>query len=67
VQVCGEKLNLKNRHCHRLDEKLSLEQINKVPNLVWICKICDNVIHRKTLPNAEKKIIKKIQKFQLKL
>lgn len=66
-KICGKKLNPKNRHCHRLDEKLTLEQINKVPNLVWICKICDNDVHSETLPNAEKKIIKKIQKFQLKL
>lgn len=66
-KICGIILNSNNRHCHRADGKLSLYEINRVPNLVWICKECDNYVHGNKLPNAEKKIITKIQKYKLKL
>ena len=66
-KICGIKLNTENRHCHRVDEKLSLDEINMVMNLVWICKECDNYVHGNELPKAEKKKIRKIQKYRLKL
>ena len=66
-KICGRTQNSENRHCHRTEEKLPVDKINKVPNLVWICKECDNYVHGSKLPNAETKIIRKIQRYQLKL
>lgn len=66
-KMCGTQLNPGNRHCHRADEKLQIEKINKVPNLVWICKECDNDVHGNDLPNAEARVNRKIQKYRLML
>lgn len=67
-RICKTKLNEKNRHCHRITDKLPLDKTNKVPNLMWICYECDYHIHGNRVPEIKNKaIIKKIQKYQLKL
>lgn len=66
-KVCGSWLNSTNRHCHRIDSKLSINQINKVSNLAWICKDCDKQVHgTKTLIGTNTKVIKKIEKYRSK-
>jgi group II intron reverse transcriptase/maturase len=35
--VCGTELINGNRHCHHKDGSLSLDEVNKVKNLVWLC------------------------------
>ena len=67
-KVCGKFLIKGNRHCHRIEGKLPIDKTNKVPNLAWLCHECDKYIHENTEPiNTESKIIKRIQKYQLKL
>jgi RNA-directed DNA polymerase len=39
-RICKTYLNQGNRICHHKDNTLSLNQINKVSNLVWKCKNC---------------------------
>ena len=67
-KICGCYLNSNNWHCHRIDESLLLNKINKVPNLAWLCKSCDKYIHGNELPlgyNTSK--IKKIERYKTKL
>lgn len=67
-KICGEQLIKGDRHCHRIDQNLPLNQINRVPNLAWICWICDDAVHGKSkIKSSDSKIIKKINKYQLKL
>lgn len=67
-RICGQMLKVENRHCHRVEEKLAVDKINKVPNLAWVCKYCDSLIHGKEIPSklALKKV-NKILKYRSKL
>jgi hypothetical protein len=56
------------RHCHRIDQSLPLEQINRVSNLAWLCWTCDNVVHGKSeIESNDSKIIKKVNRYRSKL
>lgn len=67
-KICGKVLIKDDRHCHRIEENLPIDKINKVPNLTWLCCECDNYVHEYAKPiDADKNIIKRIQKYQLKL
>ena len=67
-KICGHWLSSANRHCHRIDNKLSLNLINKVSNLAWLCKDCDKQVHgTEALVGTNTKIIKKIEKYRSKL
>lgn len=67
-KMCGCNLEIDNRHCHRVDENLSLDKINKVPNLAWLCKNCDKHIHGNELSkHFDNREIKKIEKYKAKL
>jgi RNA-directed DNA polymerase len=67
-KICGEILVEATRHCHHINEKLTSDKINKVANLAWVCKTCDEYIHGdKSLESLGQKVIEKIQKYQLKL
>ncbi|MCX4356568.1 MAG: group II intron reverse transcriptase/maturase [Oscillospiraceae bacterium] len=64
-KCCGEKLVRENRHCHHIKPKLSLDKINKVPNLAWLCKDCHRKIHGKqSIYGLSSKTVKKIIKYQ---
>lgn len=56
------------KHCHHVDNKLPMNKINKVSNLVWVCKKCHRMIHNSPIPeNTDLKIVKKIEKYRNKL
>jgi group II intron reverse transcriptase/maturase len=64
-RICGTLLEAENRECHHLNPNLSLEQINKVPNLAWLCTECHKVVHGKDIPEYyNKKQVKKIMKYR---
>jgi group II intron reverse transcriptase/maturase len=44
-KMCGEILWSENAHIHHIDPKLPLHLINRVPNLVSVCKDCHQMIH----------------------
>lgn len=68
-RCCGTDLTYRqNRHCHHVHRRLSLEKINKVPNLAWVCTGCHQRIHSFHAPvNIDEKTKKKILKFREKL
>ena len=67
-KICGHALIKDNRHCHRMHGNLPIDKINKVPNLVWLCLRCDETVHGNIIPvNADKKTIKKIERYRLNL
>lgn len=55
-----------NRYCHHKDSSLSIDKINKVPNLVWICTKCHEYIKNNYIPklfgNKEKSKLEKYLK-----
>lgn len=68
-RCCGTDLTYrKDKHCHHVNRRLSLEQINKVPNLAWVCTECHQRIHSFYAPvNVEPKTKEKILRFREKL
>lgn len=66
-KICQVRLKAENRHCHRVKENISINEINKVSNLIWVCRNCDKYIHGKEFP-IDSRINKiKIQKYRAKL
>jgi len=64
-KICGTPLEVGNRECHHLNPNLPLEQVNKVPNLAWLCSECHKVVHGKDIPShSNKKQVKKIMKYR---
>lgn len=56
------------RECHHVDPSLPLDQLNKVPNLAWVCTECHKLIHGKEIPqNTDRKVRRKILAFREKL
>jgi RNA-directed DNA polymerase len=67
-KICGSHLKPGQRHCHRIDENLPLNKLNKVPNLAWLCMNCDKYVHGNELPQGlNNSQIKKIEKYKAKL
>ena len=57
--------NTEFRNCHHVNGSLPIEQVNKVPNLAWVCPDCHKMIHNSPIPeNLNPKIVKKIQNFR---
>lgn len=68
-KCCGVSLsdNIQ-RQCHHVDNKLSMEKINKVSNLAWVCEVCHQMIHNSPIPlDTDPKTVKKIEKYRQKL
>lgn len=56
------------KHCHHVDNKLTIERINKVSNLAWLCESCHRMVHNSPIPyGTDNKTVKKIQKYREKL
>ncbi len=61
-------LHTEQRECHHVYPKLPLNQLNKVPNLAWVCTECHKQIHGKEIPQStEAKVKRKIISFRDKL
>ncbi|WP_338111680.1 group II intron reverse transcriptase [Paenibacillus aceris] len=66
-KVCGEEI-LNNLETHHVDPKLSLDLINRVPNLISTHKTCHQMIHdNKDHSNLENQTWKKISALREKL
>ena len=65
------KINLNGnieKHCHHVNNKMSIDKINKVSNLAWVCSKCHRMIHNSPIPeNTDLQTIKKIEKYRNKL
>lgn len=62
-KCCGKNLNSESLRCHHKDPQLPMDKVNKVTNLVSLCKECHIAVHGSELPNDEK-IAKKIDKLR---
>ncbi len=63
-RMCSEHLIKGNRHCLRINSSLAIEEINKVPNLIWLCTNCFDIIRDGVVPNSTNpKIKSRIIKF----
>ena len=67
-KCCGKYFdNSVIRHCHHVDNKLPPEKINKVQNLIWVCRDCHYMIHNSPIYNVDIKTERKILKYREKL
>lgn len=57
-KICGENLMDNSRQCHRINPALTLEKVNKVSNLVWICFKCSDIVHAGMIPEGTKAKVK---------
>jgi group II intron reverse transcriptase/maturase len=62
-KCCHTALKPGHRHCHHVRPWLPMEQINKVPQLAWLCASCNLLVHGTNLPN-DKATAKKITKYR---
>jgi RNA-directed DNA polymerase len=61
-------LHTEQRECHHVYPNLPLNQLNKVPNLAWVCTECHKQIHGKEIPQStEVKFKRKIISLRDKL
>jgi RNA-directed DNA polymerase len=64
-KICGDELKKNFRHCQRIDGTLTLDKINRVPNLVWFCYSCLDVVKSGIVPQGiNSKMKSKILKYQ---
>jgi group II intron reverse transcriptase/maturase len=67
-KCCETALSPGNGHCHHVNNRLPITEINKVPNLAWLCVDCHQHVHGKETPDTlPHKTKKKLQKYILKL
>ena len=67
-RCCHINLNPGHYHCHHINPKLPINQINKVQNLAWVCENCHKAIHGKAAPSyAVGQVKDKIERFQKQL
>lgn len=68
-KCCGNAFSpMLQKHCHHVKNKLPLDRINKVPNLVWLCEPCHRMVHNSPIPpELDAKTVGKIMKYREKL
>lgn len=68
-KCCGNAFSpMLQKHCHHVKNKLLLDRINKVPNLVWLCEPCHRMVHNSPIPpELDAKTVGKIMKYREKL
>ena len=67
-RCCHINLNPGHYHCHHINPKLPINQINKVQDLAWVCENCHKAIHGKAAPSyAVGQVKDKIERFQKQL
>jgi hypothetical protein len=67
-KCCGKEFSESvPKHCHHVNNQLTIERINKVPNLVWLCVPCHRMVHNSPIPpDADAKEVRKIMKYRKK-
>jgi hypothetical protein len=63
-RICGIYPSRRNIKIHHITKKLSMNEINKVKNLMTVCKYCYNRIHSKKKIDCDSEINKKILKYR---
>ena len=68
-KCCGNAFSpMLQKNCHHVKNKLPLDRINKVPNLVWLCEPCHRMVHNSPIPpELDAKTVGKIMKYREKL
>ena len=68
-KCCGNAFSpMLQKNCHHVKNKLPLDRINKVPNLVWLCETCHRMVHNSPIPpELNAKTVGKIMKYREKL
>ena len=68
-KCCGNAFSpMLQKNCHHVKNKLPLDRINKVPNLVWLCEPCHRMVHNSPIPTElNAKTVGKIMKYREKL
>lgn len=67
-KCCGQPLFAMGMHCHHVQNKLPMNEINKVMNLAWLCIACHRMVHNSPIPESiDLKVRKKIEKYRNKL
>jgi group II intron reverse transcriptase/maturase len=67
-RCCGDKLKWGDRHCHHVKPLLHIDQVNKVPNLAWVCNKCHRMIHgNEPVSGLSPKVAKKVIQFRQRL
>lgn len=52
-------------YCYHINTKLPMEKVNKVQNLIWLCRNCYRMANNGPIPpGTDEKVIKKIQKYK---
>ncbi|NMM64803.1 group II intron reverse transcriptase/maturase [Clostridium sp. P21] len=63
-RICGIYPSRQNIKIHHITKKLSINEVNKVKNLMTVCKYCYNKIHSQKEINCDSEINKKILKYR---
>lgn len=67
-KICGNNLHSGNIKIHRINQKLNIDKINKVNNLICTCRTCYSKLNNNIDINNEPiKIKEKIIKYREKL
>jgi len=67
-KCCRYWLSEKNgRYCYHVSNNLSLEEINKVQNLIWLCGRCYRMVNNGPIADGtDEKVLKRIVKYKRK-
>jgi len=68
-KICGVWLDNKDVETHHLKSTLPIDEVNRVPNLVSLCRVCHHLVHRKEMEkehtkHLEIRQIKKLEKYR---
>ncbi|ATW25280.1 group II intron reverse transcriptase/maturase [Candidatus Formimonas warabiya] len=67
-RICGEYLSETNVEFHHIQTKLTLDMVNRVPNLVSVCTTCHDLIHSNcNISNLPKSKSRKLTRMREKL
>ena len=55
------------KYCYHIKGELSLDKVNKVQNLIWLCNSCYRMVNNGPIPpNIDEKVLKRIEKYKQK-
>lgn len=63
-KICSNELDVDSVHCHHINPKLPINEVNKVKNLASVCKGCHKLIHTKNLSTTVLAMFLKLEKYR---
>jgi len=66
-KCCGKDIRRGTLHCHHINPRLPVNEVNKVNNLATVCILCHKFIHNNILPEISNKTLSKIENYRNKL